>query len=120
MAKRIRGRRVDFGDLISEGNMALLRAIDAFDVKRGFKFSTYACRAIFKAYGRLVLRAGRYRAMFPTQFDPALECSDFQETRRAQDQQDVVSELRQILRDNRANLSNAEQTVLATRFALQF
>jgi RNA polymerase primary sigma factor len=119
MAKRVRGRRVDFGDLISEGNMALLRAIDAFDVARGFKFSTYACRAIFKAYGRLVLRAGRYRKMFPTQFDPALECSDYQETRRAQDQQEVVSELRQILRDNRAKLSDAEKTVLASRFALR-
>jgi hypothetical protein len=40
MAKRSRVPNVDFGDLVSEGNMALLRAIDKFDADRGFKFST--------------------------------------------------------------------------------
>ncbi len=44
MAKRTRMSEVDFADLVSEGNMALLRAVDKFDVARGFKFSTYACR----------------------------------------------------------------------------
>jgi len=46
MAKRTRMSDVDFGELVSEGNMALLRAVEKFDIGRGFKFSTYACRAI--------------------------------------------------------------------------
>ena len=52
MAKRSRVPNVDFGDLVSEGNMALLRAIDKFDADRGFKFSTYGCRAILKGSSR--------------------------------------------------------------------
>src|SRR5690606_26742148 len=52
MAKRTRMSEVDFADLVSEGNMALLRAVDKFDAGRGYKFSTYACRAILKAFSR--------------------------------------------------------------------
>ncbi|MEM8494570.1 MAG: sigma factor, partial [Planctomycetota bacterium] len=48
MAKRVRGFDNDFTEMISEGNMALLRSVDKFDITRGFKFSTYACRAILK------------------------------------------------------------------------
>ena len=52
MAKRTRVSEVEFGELVSEGNMALLRAAEKFDVIHGFKFSTYACRAILKAFSR--------------------------------------------------------------------
>ena len=45
MAKRTRLNGLDFNELISEGNFALLRSVDKFDCARGFKFSTYACRA---------------------------------------------------------------------------
>ena len=38
MGKRTRINTVEFGELISEGNMALMRAVDKFDVTRGFKF----------------------------------------------------------------------------------
>jgi DNA-directed RNA polymerase specialized sigma subunit len=49
MAKRTRLGDVDFAEIVSEGNMALMRAVDKFNVDKGFKFSTYACRAILKA-----------------------------------------------------------------------
>ena len=52
MAKRTRLGDIDFAEIVSEGNMALLRAVDKFNVDRGFKFSTYACRAILKAFSR--------------------------------------------------------------------
>src|SRR5439155_21927676 len=55
MAKRTRMSEVDFGELVSEGNMALLRAVEKFDTARGFKFSTYACRAILKAFSRIAM-----------------------------------------------------------------
>ena len=49
MTKRTRIPGVDLPELISEGNMAVLRSVEKFDVSRGFKFSTYACRAILNS-----------------------------------------------------------------------
>lgn len=118
MAKRTRLGGVDFGDLISEGNMALLRSVDKFDCSRGFKFSTYACRAILKSFSRVAMRTSRYRGRFPTEFDPTLEKSDFVETKRDDVAHECVSELRDILNNNLADLSDIEQTVIRERFAL--
>ena len=42
IAKRYRGLGVEFFDLIQEGNIGLMRAVDKFDYRKGFKFSTYA------------------------------------------------------------------------------
>ncbi|NNM24545.1 MAG: hypothetical protein HKO59_00945, partial [Phycisphaerales bacterium] len=82
MAKRTRMSEVDFADLVSEGNMALLRSVDKFDCGRGFKFSTYACRAILKAFSRQGMKLSKYRQRFPTDFDPALEKSNHLENVR--------------------------------------
>lgn len=118
MAKRTRMSEVDFGDLVSEGNMALLRAIDKFDVARGFKFSTYACRAILKAFSRVGVKLSKYRQIFPTDFDPKLEKSDFMVRKREHEEDDAVDELRKIIRENRAELTDIEQEVIEHRFAL--
>jgi RNA polymerase primary sigma factor len=42
IAKRHRGRGLPFLDLIQEGNLKLIRAVEKFDYRRGYKFSTYA------------------------------------------------------------------------------
>jgi RNA polymerase sigma factor (sigma-70 family) len=118
MAKRTRLAGVDFADLISEGNMALLRSVDKFDCARGFKFSTYACRAIIKSFSRVAMRTSRYRCHFPTEFDPMLEKSDFIERRRETTENDCASELRAIVDQNVAGLSEVEQAVIRLRFAL--
>ncbi len=118
MAKRTRMSEVDFSDLVSEGNMALLRAIDKFDVARGFKFSTYACRAILKAFSRSGIKLSKYRQLFPTDFDPKLEKSDFMQKKREGQEDDCVDEIRLIMKDNRADLSDIEQEVIEHRFGL--
>lgn len=119
MAKRTRMSEVDFADLVSEGNMALLRAVDKFDAGRGFKFSTYACRAILKAFSRQGMKLSKYRQRFPTDFDPKLEKSNFLETKRADFEKDTASEVRTIVLANRAELSDVERTVLEHRFGLE-
>jgi RNA polymerase sigma factor (sigma-70 family) len=119
MAKRSRHDNVDFSDLISEGNVALLRAVDKFDCARGFKFSTYACRAILKSFTRISLKASRYRSRFPTEYDPALEKSDWTETQRELLRDGMVGELRGILEaEDGGELIPVEREVLAARFGL--
>ena len=118
MAKRTRLSGLDFNELISEGNFALLRSVDKFDCSRGFKFSTYACRAILKSFSRVAMRTSRYRGRFPTEYDPALEKSDFIEKRRDNADIECVEEIRDILARNRADLSDTEQVVIRERFAL--
>jgi len=118
MAKRAKPAGVDFGELISEGNMALLRSIDKFDCSRGFKFSTYACRAILKGFSRTVLKATRYRGRFPVEFDPDLEKGNFVESRREDTETHCVDRLRDILGQNEAELSDIERTVVRARFAV--
>ncbi|MBL8880009.1 MAG: sigma-70 family RNA polymerase sigma factor [Phycisphaerales bacterium] len=118
MAKRTRITGVDFADLISEGNLALLRAVDKFDCARGFKFSTYACRAILKSFSRVAVRSARHRGHFPTEFDPTLERSDFVERRRDIVERECVEDLKSILMNNLANLNDVEEVVIRARFAL--
>ncbi|MBL8763575.1 MAG: sigma-70 family RNA polymerase sigma factor [Phycisphaerae bacterium] len=119
MAKRTRMSEVDFADLVSEGNMALLRAVDKFDAGRGYKFSTYACRAILKAFSRQGMKLSKYRQRFPTDFDPKLERSNFLETKRATFEKDAAEEVRRIVLSNRAELTDVERTVIEHRFGLE-
>ena len=59
VAKRFVGRGMSFLDLIQEGNMGLLRAVDKFDYKLGFKFSTYATWWIRQAISRAIADQAR-------------------------------------------------------------
>lgn len=118
MARRTRPAGLDFNELISEGNFALLRSVDKFDCSRGFKFSTYACRAILKSFSRVMMRNGRYRNRFPVEFEPSLERSDHTERQRQRTEGDCVEQIAAILAENRAALNEMEKQVICQRFAL--
>jgi RNA polymerase primary sigma factor len=118
MARRSKNGGVELGELVSEGNLALLRCVDKFDAARGFKFSTYACRAILASFSRAGAKAARHRTQFPTAFDPAMERSNYLETQRDRIELECVDELKRILFDNSADLSQVERKVLAARFSL--
>ena len=59
IAKKYVGRGMIFSDLIQEGNIGLLRAVDKYDYRRGFKFSTYATWWIRQAITRAIADQGR-------------------------------------------------------------
>ena len=59
VAKRYRGYGVPFEDLIQEGNIGLMKAVEKFDPDRGWRFSTYATWWVRQAIGRAVADKGR-------------------------------------------------------------
>src|SRR5215207_6016645 len=59
VAKKYRGYGVPFEDLIQEGNIGLMKAVEKFDPDRGWRFATYAMWWVRQAIGRAVSDKGR-------------------------------------------------------------
>jgi len=118
LARRRINSDTEVADLVSEGSMAMLRAIDHFDWTRGYKFSTYAWRAIERSFGRASRQYYRYRRLFPVQLDTALEKDDDLQRRREEHYDDQVSAVRTLMQANLADLSKRELSVVHLRFGL--
>ncbi len=66
IAKKHSGQAENFFELLSDGNMSLIRAVEKFDYYRGFKFSTYASWAIMKNFARSIPEDKHRRERFIT------------------------------------------------------
>ncbi len=66
IVKQFADERNSFDDLLSEGINCLIKAVDKFDFDRGFRFSTYATRAVRREVFRLVQKQYRERVRFTT------------------------------------------------------
>jgi RNA polymerase primary sigma factor len=66
IAKRHGAQSDNFFELLSDGNMSLIRAVEKFDFGRGFKFSTYASWAIMKNFARSIPDEKHRRERFVT------------------------------------------------------
>ena len=64
IARKYQGQGLPFLDLVQEGNIGLMRAVELFDWRRGFKFSTYATWWIRQAITRAIADRGRLRRTY--------------------------------------------------------
>ncbi len=107
----------DFFQLVSDGNMSLIRAVEKFDYSRGNKFSTYASWAIMKNFARTIPDEFRQRDRFrPTSEEIFLAQADERGNH-------FVAESEQQLREEQigrimAKLDYREQQIIISRFGL--
>jgi RNA polymerase primary sigma factor/RNA polymerase sigma factor len=117
IAKRHVGPTDNFFELVSDGNMSLIRAAEKFDYARGNKFSTYASWAIMKNFARTIpdehKRRDRFRTSQAEMFGAAPDVrTDQYGQESAQTQR--VSQIGKILE----RLDDREQKIIISRFGL--
>lgn len=117
--KETRIANVDGDELLSEGMMALTRAIDTFDPWRGFRFSTYACYAIIRAFYRAGLKEAKRRQREPVNFDIELERGHWSEIHRAEESILYAERLTKILASGVVELTSIEKDILTQRFPME-
>jgi RNA polymerase primary sigma factor/RNA polymerase sigma factor len=117
IAKRHVGQGDNFFELVSDGNMSLIRAVEKFDFARGNKFSTYASWAIMKNFARTIPDEHRHRDRFRTShsemfYSTEEHRSDQYEQESAQHQRET--QIGKILE----RLDEREQKIIISRFGL--
>jgi len=116
IAKRHATGGRDLFEIISDGNLSLMRAADKFDYTRGFKFSTYASWAIMKNYARSVPEQKRQHERYQTGWDEVLDrLAGFlpEET-----ESDYLSAVRGNVERMLAALDPRERSILRQRYGL--
>ena len=119
IAKRHVSTNEEFFELVSDGNMSLIRAAEKFDYSRGNKFSTYASWAIMKNYARTIPDAFKHRDRFRTSHDEMFAST--QEHRQDQYQLEAAQQNREHQVDViLSRLDQREQKIIISRFGLDY
>lgn len=117
LAKRHVDSSANFFELVSDGNMSLIRAVEKFDYARGNKFSTYATWAIEKNFARSIPVEYRQRERFSTSFDEIFEATEdgradpFREESAQSEREGQVGQILQCLDDR-------EQQIIMRHYGL--
>ena len=117
IAKRHVGGADDFFELVSDGNMSLIRAVEKFDYARGNKFSTYASWAIMKNFARTIPNGYKHRERFRSGTEEMFVAAE--DNRTDQFEQEIAQQTRetQVGRILSA-LDEREQRIIVSRFGL--
>ena len=119
IAKRHVNASEDFFQLVSDGNMSLIRAVEKFDYSRGNKFSTYASWAIMKNFARTIPGEFRQKERFrPTSEELFLAHADQRSDQLSveADQKRREEQISQIM----GSLDDREQAIIISRFGLDY
>ena len=117
IAKRYIGPAENFFELVSDGNVSLMRAAEKFDFARGYKFSTYASWAIMKNFARTIPDEYRHRDRFRTsnsEMFSAVEDARADPYEQESSQRQRQSQVEGILK----GLDERERQIVVSRFGL--
>jgi RNA polymerase sigma factor (sigma-70 family) len=117
IAKKYVGQGDNFFELVSDGNISLMRAVEKFDFARGYKISTYASWAIMRNFARTIPHELRQRDRFRTSHDEIFNASEECRT----NEHDLESAQRQrkaLVSKIMGRLDEREQQIVVSRFGL--
>lgn len=116
MLRRTRFTNVDEDELLSEGMRALCDAVEVFDPWRGYRFSTYACNAIYRGFARLSKMETRRASVVSFGYDPRMDRCQSHASPADWDERVYAQRLRRIVEDDFAELSERERFIIRRRF----
>ena len=117
IAKRHVGPAENFFELVSDGNMSLIRAVEKFDFARGNKFSTYASWAIMKNFARTIPDEHRHRDRFRTSHAEMFTATEDDRTDQYE-QESAQSQREAQVEKILERLDEREQKIIISRFGL--
>ena len=117
IVKKFVNENNSFDDLLSDGIVALMRAVDKFDFDRGFRFSTYATQVVRRnAYRNVMQRQKERLQVSNSVHDPSIDISD--ELRQPSMSEERWHDLRSRLALMLQNLDRREKLIIRARFSL--
>ena len=118
IAKRFAEESFLFEDLVSEGAIAVMNAVEHFDYQRGFRFSTYATQAVRRCFYRLLARRAKQRNAIGGAFAELLDSIPCSEPSNELSEKTVES-LRVKVREILTVLDAREQSIIQARFGMK-
>ena len=117
IAKRHVGPTNNFFELVSDGNMSLIRAVEKFDYARGNKFSTYASWAIMKNFARTIPEENYRRDRFVTGHEAMFEAAA--DTRADEHEyESSVKRMQDAVKGMLGRLDDRERRIIVSRYGL--
>jgi RNA polymerase primary sigma factor len=117
IAKRHVGPTNNFFELVSDGNMSLIRAVEKFDYARGNKFSTYASWAIMKNFARTIPEENYRRDRFVTGHDEMFEAAADNRTDE-HEYETSLKRMQEAVKGMLGRLDDRERRIIVSRYGL--